>query len=767
MSDKIRILYIDDYDLDRELVKDALEKEHGGFQITEASDKQEFEALLKTREFDVVLSDFNIAGFEGLQVLEAVRAHDSSIPVIIVTGTGSEEIAVKALKQGASDYVIKRPKHILRLPQTILAAIEKQALRNQRQEAELFLKESEKRYRSLFEMMMNGYCYCRMLFDRNKPKDFIYIDVNKAFETLIGLKNVAGKKVSEVIPGIQETDPELFEICGRVALTGIPEIFEMYIEALSMWFSISVYRPEKEYFVAIFDVITERKQTEEKLRKALLRQNEAVKAANVGLWDRDLVTNKVKYSAEWKRHIGYEEHEISDNFEEWESRVHPEDLKSTLQKVQHSIAEAQQCHQIEFRLRHKDGSYRWILTQASVIQDESGRAIKMIGSHIDITERKKMEEELLRVQKLESLGLLAGGIAHDFNNILTTILGNVSLAKNQVTPEDEIFDLLNEAELASTRAQTLTRQLLTFAKGGAPVKETASIKNILKESCSFVLRGSKSRSEFSIAEDLWPAEVDIGQISQVINNIVINANQAMPEGGIIRVAAENLIIDDGQSLPLKSGRYIRISIKDQGVGIAEKHLLNIFDPYFTTKNAGSGLGLATTYSIIKRHDGHITVESQLGHGTTLHIYLHASEKAVPEKKEVKLIKGQGRILVMDDVAALRKIAGRILEKLGYEPEFAKNGAEAIRMYKEAQASEKPYHAVILDLTIPGGMGGKDAVNKLLEIDPEVKAIVSSGYSDDPVLSNFQEYGFKGMMPKPFTSQSLSKVLHEVLQGEKE
>jgi len=385
----------------------------------------------------------------------------------------------------------------------------------------------------------------------------------------------------------------------------------------------------------------------------------------------------------------------------------------------------------------------------------------------DITERKRLEEELLKAQKLESLGVFAGGIAHDFNNILTTILGNVSMAKMGVSPEDEMFDLLNEAEMASTRAQRLTKQLLTFAKGGAPVKEIASIKAILKESSSFVLRGSKSSCEFSIAEDLWSAEVDIGQISQVINNIVINANQAMPEGGIIRVAAENLIIDDGQSLPLKPGRYIRISIKDQGVGIAEKHLVKIFDPYFTTKYAGSGLGLATSYSIIKKHDGHITVESRLGVGTTFYIYLLASDKAIPEKEKFKVIKGQGKILVMDDVAALRKIAGRILEKLGYEPEFAKNGAEAIRMYKEAKEAEKPYDAVILDLTIPGGMGGKDAVNKLLEIDPEVKAIVSSGYSEDPVLAKFQEYGFKGMMPKPFTSQSLSKVLHEVLQGEKE
>jgi two-component system, cell cycle sensor histidine kinase and response regulator CckA len=337
----------------------------------------------------------------------------------------------------------------------------------------------------------------------------------------------------------------------------------------------------------------------------------------------------------------------------------------------------------------------------------------------------------------------------------------------QVRPEDNMFDLLTEAETASVRAQTLTKQLLTFAKGGTPVRDTTSIKYILKEASSFVLRGSKSRCEYSIAEDLWQAEVDFGQISQGINNIVINADRAMPEGGIIQVAAENLIIDDGHGLPLKPGRYIRISITDQGVGIAEKQLVKIFDPYFKTNYGGLGLGLAAAYSIIKKHDGHITVKSQLGVGTTFHIYLPASDRIVPEKEKDPLITGHGRILVMDDEASLRKIVRLMLENLGYESEFAKDGAEAIRMYKAAMESGMPYNAVILDLTIPGGMGGKEAINKLLKIDPGVKAIVSSGYSDDPVLANFQEYGFKGVMPKPFESLRLGKALHKVLKDEKE
>jgi two-component system cell cycle sensor histidine kinase/response regulator CckA len=433
-------------------------------------------------------------------------------------------------------------------------------------------------------------------------------------------------------------------------------------------------------------------------------------------------------------------------------------------KYRQRLLETETSRSSELRLVRNDGHEFYARMECMVIKNKGDdlRQIRAVVS--DITERKRMEEELLRAQKLESVGMLAGGIAHDFNNILTAILGNVSMAKMQVRPEDDMFDLLTEAETASARAQTLTRQLLTFAKGGTPVRDTAPIKDILKEASSFVLRGSKSRCEFSIAEDLWPAEVDFGQISQVINNIVINADQAMPEGGIIQVAAENLIIDDGHGLPLKPGRYIRISIKDQGVGIAEKHLVKIFDPYFKTKHGGNGLGLTATYSIIKKHDGHITVESGLGVGTTFHIYLPASDKIVPEKEEDRLITGHGRILVMDDEASLRKIVGRMLEKLGYESEFAKDGAEAIEMYKAAMEFGMPYDAVILDLTIPGGIGGKEAINKLLEIDPGIKAIVSSGYSDDPILANFQEYGFKGMMSKPFESLSLSKALHEVLNG---
>ena len=419
---------------------------------------------------------------------------------------------------------------------------------------------------------------------------------------------------------------------------------------------------------------------------------------------------------------------------------------------------------LESQGRRKDGSLIWLLESATLVPGEEAGLMEIEGMLIDITERRRLEEELLKADKLESVGILAGGIAHDFNNILTSIIGNVSLARMYLKPGSKEFDLLSAAETASMRAKGLTNQLLTFAKGGAPAKETASISNLIKESSLDMLKGSKSKCELSIAGDLWPVEADPKQISQGISNIVINADQAMPEGGIIQVKAENLVLEEEQGLPVNLGKYIRISIKDQGIGIAEKHLSKIFDPYFTTKSAGSGLGLATAYSIIKKHNGHISVDSSPGAGTTFHIYLPASDKAVPVIEEA-LLTGHGKILLMDDDRMIREIAEAMLEMLGYEAEFATDGAEAIEMHRKAMESEKPYDAVILDLTIPGGMGGKEAIKKLLELDPQLKAIVCSGYSEDPVMSNNREYGFKGVLPKPFNFDTLGRVLNEVLKAE--
>ena len=301
-----------------------------------------------------------------------------------------------------------------------------------------------------------------------------------------------------------------------------------------------------------------------------------------------------------------------------------------------------------------------------------------------IAEKHKIEEELFKTRHLESLGLLAGGIAHDFNNLLTAILGNISLAKFIADKSDKIYARLEDAEKASERAKDLTQQLLTFSKGGAPIKKVTSIADVIKDSAGFALRGSKSKCELALSDDLWPVEVDVGQISQVVNNLAINADQAMPEGGVIKISSENVILTQDQISTLQPGRYVRISVNDGGIGISQENLPKIFTPYFTTKQRGSGLGLATSYSIVNKHDGLITVESEIGAGTTFYVYLPMSDKEISKKEHVSraTISGRGNILVMDDEEIVRIVAGDMLSHLGYDVEFANDGAEAIDLYRE-------------------------------------------------------------------------------------
>ncbi len=412
----------------------------------------------------------------------------------------------------------------------------------------------------------------------------------------------------------------------------------------------------------------------------------------------------------------------------------------------------------------KDGSERIISASGAPIHDSNGVPAGVILVFRDITEKVKMQEELLKAHKLESVGVLAGGIAHDFNNILTAILGNLSLAKMQANPGDAIFANLEETEKASLRAKNLTQQLLTFSKGGEPIKKTTSLLEVIRESALFALTGSKNSCEFHFEENIWPVEADDGQIGQVIHNLIINASQAMNDGGTIHVFTKNLMSTAHLSTVVNEGKYIEITINDPGKGIPKESLPYIFDPYYTTKQMGSGLGLASAYSIIKKHNGYISVESEQGEGTTFFIYLPASEKSISPTEFMKeaILVGSGKILVMDDEEIVRTVTGVMLDSLGYDSEFAKDGQEAITLYRKAMEDHTPYDAVIMDLTVPGGMGGLDAVAQLLEIDPNVKAIVSSGYANNPIMANFKRYGFVAVVSKPYSIVPLSKTLHEVI-----
>jgi len=379
-------------------------------------------------------------------------------------------------------------------------------------------------------------------------------------------------------------------------------------------------------------------------------------------------------------------------------------------------------------------------------------------------EKAKLEAQLVQAQKMEAIGTLAREIAHDFNNILTAIIGNISLAMLDSQMGEQSRENLDQAEKACLHAQNLSRQLLTFSSGGAPIKEVVSVKRLITESASFACRGSQVQYEFSLPDDLRAVEADPGQISQVFQNLVINAIQAMPTGGMIKIRGENLEVEAGSKLPISAGRYVKISIKDEGIGISAEHLPRIFDPYFTTKQKGSGLGLAISYSITKNHHGHISVKSELGTGTTFNVYLPASDRKIIQhpKEEMELLSGKGKILVMDDEAMVREVLGKILLSLGYEVKFAEDGDKAIEFSSQAEKSGDPFAAVILDLTVAGGMGGKEAMARLLEIDPQVKAIVSSGYSDDPIMADFQKYGFAAVIAKPYKVADLGRVIKKAL-----
>jgi len=408
-----------------------------------------------------------------------------------------------------------------------------------------------------------------------------------------------------------------------------------------------------------------------------------------------------------------------------------------------------------------------------------GKAMGSVVSFVDITERIWMQEELVKMQKLESVGILAGGIAHDFNNGLQAIIGYISLAKMHINPDEEIYEYLNEAGKAVHQSKALTQQLLTFSKGGEPIKKIISVPELIRESVKLALSGSSIMCDLKIPDDLWVINADRGQLNQVISNLIINADQAMEEGGSIKVLAENTILEENYLLPLHSGRYIKITFEDHGTGISQKHLQKIFDPYFTTKTNGNGLGLATTYSIVKKHDGCITVESEIDVGTTFYIYLPASHnkdlkeytpgkngrsnnKHLKNKDATGPDISRGRVLIMDDEYTIRTMLSKYLKNLNYEVLTVADGNEAIHLYESLRNIGKPFNVVIMDLTIPGGMGGEETIKKLLEIDPGVKAIVSSGYANDPIVANHNKYGFTGVLAKPFEIHELDETIQKVI-----
>ncbi|MEW5767643.1 MAG: PAS domain S-box protein [bacterium] len=802
MRGALNILLIDDNPTDRLLVIRELRREFTDVQVEEIIEAKGFNEALKAGGFDLVITDYKLRWTTGLAVLEAVKVHWPNCPVIMFTGTGSEEIATKAMKAGLEDYILKSPKHYARLPAAIQSAMEKAWHRQA-------LKEAEARYQSLFDGVPVG-------FYRTTPAGQI-VDANPAMVEMLGYPDQR-HLFSTNATNLYVNPEERKRWQAIIESEGVVRNFETQLfrcDGAIIWVRISARAVRDEngrvacYEGSMAD-ITERKQVEEEIRQLNLglehrvaERTAELKTANKQLQE-EIITRKQAeeaLAAEKERlsvtlrSIGDGViatdtngeivliNQVAENLTGWNQRkavgkpltkVFHIINKKTRERCENPIAKVIKTGKVvsltdRTALIDRDGTERLIDDSAAPIRDKKGNIIGVVIVFRDITEKQKMEEHLQRTQKLESIGLLAGGIAHDFNNLLSIILGNIDLARMYSRSEDKLLERLARSEKGCLRAKDLTQQLLTFARGGAPIKQPVAISKLLKNTIELALSGARARCEVSLPDDLWLGVIDEAQISQVINNMIINASQAQPSGGIIKVRVENVRVTAEDLLPLVAGKYVKISIEDQGIGIPAENLPKIFDLYFSTKEDGDGLGLAIAWSIIKKHDGCIEVKSKVGVGTTFDIYLPASDEKliIKEEERPEIFRGEGKILLMEDEEDVREVAGGLLKHLGYEVEFAGDGAEALDLYNEARKAGRPFEAVILDLTIPGGMGGKEIMQELVEIDPEVKAIVSSGYSNDPIMADFEGYGFSGVAAKPYDIRELSEVLHNVIQKSEE
>ena len=513
--------------------------------------------------------------------------------------------------------------------------------------------------------------------------------------------------------------------------------------------------------------VTERNQAQAALRASLERERQAVSAGHVGLWDWDLRSNKVSFSSEWKRQIGYEEHEIADEFAEWENRVHPDDRDRAMQAVQAFLASPTPTYTLEFRFRHRDGSYRKILARGSLVRDDQNHPVRMLGSHVDITELTDLQRQFLQAQKMEIVGRLAGGVAHDFNNLLSVINGTAELTMMDLQQGDPLYANLEEIRYAGNRAALLTRQLLAFSRQQVLQPEVLSLNTVVGDMEKMLGRliGEDIRLVFVPAENLGEVKADPGQIEQVLLNLAVNARDAMPNGGTLSIATRNVELDEKyaeQHPSVVPGRYVALSVSDTGTGMDEEVRARLFEPFFTTKpeGKGTGLGLSTVYGIVKQSSGSIEVYSEVGKGTSFSVYLPmiagAAAETRPEQSATE--GGTETILIVEDEEPVRRLAERALKGAGYTVLTAPNGEEALRVLERV---DRPVHLMLTDVVMPG-MNGRELADQVERTRPEITVLFASGYTDDAILHHGVLSDAAHFISKPYGVTALKRKVRDVL-----
>lgn len=616
--------------------------------------------------------------------------------------------------------------------------------------------------KKILSHIVEGICIVRM-------EDGIIVETDRTFEKMFGYEpgEMIGKEVSTINAPTEYTPEETREnIMDGLKKYGAwkGEVKNLNKEGKGFWCNANVFvmdHPEfGEVLISVHTDITERKEQEEYLRfqsQIITNLAEGVCLVNI---DSGLI---VFTNPAFEKMFGYNTGEmigLDVSLLNAPTEKSPEETKKEILNI---ITETREFHGEVYNIR-KDGTPFWTYGNVSLFNHPKyGKVLASVQT--DITKQKELEEDKLRALKIESISLLAGGIAHDFNNILSAILGNVNLIQLKIQNEPSLVKMLDLIEKSVKKANSLTKQLLTFSKGGTPIKETESIISIVEESAKFILHGSKSKYHLETIGKIPPVEVDEGQMNQVINNLLLNAADSMKNGGIIEIIIDTMEASESPHIQAESGRFVRIRIQDHGVGISKENQLQIFNPYFSTKIGGNGLGLATCYSIITNHNGFITFKSELGVGTEFSVFLPASLNKV--KKKPKISKEtpsfSGKVLVIEDDVAIQTTLSKMLTQLGFEVTVVSTGTSGVHMFQESVDKKQPYSLIICDLTIPGDIGGKESMRRILEIDSQAIGIVSSGYSQDPVLAHFEKYGFKGILNKPYTFDHLKELLTKIFQ----